>query len=125
MKNSAKSKRLLSNLVDFAFVITLISLVVGTLFFVKMLLYPEQNEGGGLTLRSETMPGGYREDLHVGDTVFDTLTKRRVGEISELQVIEHPDGKIHFLITLDAEFSPRGKSLRTAELWFYFAVENL
>lgn len=125
MKNSRISKRLLSNLIDFVFAITLISLLIGTLLFVKTLLYPETSDGGELTLRTELMPSEHREDLRVGDTVFDTLTKRRVGEITDLQVIEAQDNKIYFLLTLDAEFSPRGKSLRTVELWFYFAVENL
>ena len=125
MKNQAKSKRLLSNIIDFTIAAALFSLIIGAVFFIKALLYPGASEGGEMRIRTEIMPSEHRGSLHVGDTVFDTLTKRRVGEITDMRVIECEDGKIYFLLALDSVTAPRGKSLRTAELWFYFAEEDL
>ena len=124
MKNVVKSKLLLSIFTDFVFIVALLCIVLMFFFGLKLLLYPEQSYEGELKFRTELMPKQYSESLNTGDTVFDTLTKRRVGTLREVKAIES-GGEIYFMCTLDAEFIPHSKALRTRELWFYFAREDV
>ena len=120
MKIRHISKPLLSKFVDFVIFLLIISIVIGSVLFFKMVLYPEPTERGTLTVRTELMPKEFSESISVGDACYDTLTKRRVGKISEFEIKEQGD-KIFFLLTLEADFIPRSRALRTKELWFYFA----
>ena len=115
---------MLSIFIDFVFIIILISVIATAFFSVKFLLYPEQSCEGELKIRTEVMPKEYEHFISVGDSLFDTLTKRRVGEVTSLYTVEK-DEEIYFILTVDAKFTPRSKALRTGELWFYFAVEDL
>ena len=124
MKNVQKIKYLLSKFVDFGFIVILSLVIIGSFLISKALLYPDKNTGGEIRIRTELMPAEYSSELCVGDAVFDTLTKRRIGEITELEIIER-ENKIYFFLTLDADFIPRSKALRTPRLWFYFAREDL
>ena len=124
MKKQIKSKVMLSIFIDFVFIIILISVIATAFFSVKFLLYPEQSCEGELKIRTEVMPKEYEHLISVGDSLFDTLTKRRVGEVTSLYTVEK-DEEIYFILTVDAKFTPRSKALRTGELWFYFAVEDL
>ena len=124
MKKQIKSKVMLSIFIDFVFIIILISVIATAFFSVKFLLYPEQSCEGELKIRTEVMPKEYEHLISVGDSLFDTLTKRRVGEVTSLYTVEK-DEEFYFILTVDAKFTPRSKALRTGELWFYFAVEDL
>lgn len=124
MKNKAKSKVILSIFADFLLLSLLIAVVIGSIFVSKLVLYPEPSYEGELTVRTEKMPEEYEASLKVGDFVFDTLTKRRVGKITSVTPF-HQGEEVYFLLTLDASFKPRSKSLRTRELWFYFTTEDL
>ena len=124
MKKHLKSKALFSNFIDFLFIVALICVITVSALAAKLVLYPSESVGGELHIRTEYMPEEYRELLHLYDTVFDTLTKRRVGEITRLTVDER-DGEIRFHITLSAKFTPNSRALRTKELWFYFAEEEI
>lgn len=88
-------------------------------FITKTILYPEEKEAGELTVQTERMPKEYLFELSIGDSVFDTLTKRRVGEITAAESYEE-NGEIYFILTLEADFKPRSGALRTDKLWFYF-----
>jgi len=123
MKNSRKSKPLLSKFIDFIFIVLFITVTILTVSVTKAILYPEEKTIGELKIRSELMPREYKDSLAPGDVLFDTVTKRRVGEISRVEIRE-ADGKICFYLTLNARFKPRSKALRSNELWFYFAVED-
>ena len=124
MKNPLKSKQLLSIFVDFLFIVVIVSIVFGIFFTVKAVLYPKENGSGKITVRTELMPTEFENSLSVGDSVFDTLTKRRVGEIAALEKLQRED-KIFFLLTINASFIPRSKALRTENLWFYYAMEDI
>lgn len=124
MKKREKSNLLLSIFIDFAFIVIAISLVCGALFVAKSVLYPQKSFSGDLKIRTEYMPLEYKHELREGDIVFDTLTKRKVGVIKNVEVDEG-DEDVRFFITLDAAFKPRSKSLRTQNLWFYFAEADI
>lgn len=122
MKNSQKSKYLFSILIDFILILVLIFVISTCFLIASKILFPEQSEPCELKIRSEVMPREYQWELSEGDVVYDTLTKRRVGNIKSVQSLNR-DGGIYFYITIDAAFKPRSKSLRTNKLWFYFAEE--
>ena len=124
MKNRLKSKQSFAIFIDFLVSIVLLSVVLAAVFITKLILYPNEIGESSLTVRTEYMPEEYRDDLSVGDTLYDTLTKRRVGEITEIAVNER-DGKIYFFVTIDAKSTPRSKSLRTKDLWFWFTAEDV
>ena len=119
MKNRFKSKLLLSIFVDFVILVFLFSVICGSIFIAKLILYPEQKAGGEMNIMTERMPSGFLNSISVGDAVFDTLTKRRVGEVTAIEAVES-ENEVYFLITLNAAFRPRSKALRTNKLWFYF-----
>ena len=124
MKKREKSNLLLSIFVDFAFIVIAISLICGALFVAKTVLYPQKSFSGDLRIRTEYMALEYKGELRVGDSVFDTLTKRKVGIIKDLEVDQNSEG-MRFFITLDANFKPRSKAMRTQNLWFYFAEADI
>ena len=120
MKKTYKCNLLLSILVDFLFVLVGISIIALSVFVLKLMLYPQSSFEGEMRIRTEYMPMEYRDELTVGSVLFDTLTKRRVGDITEVK-IEESNGKIRFFITVNSSFKPRSKALRSDRLWFYFA----
>lgn len=123
MIKRSKSKRLFAIFIDFAFIILLFGIVIGLVLVSKSILYPEKDVPKALSLRTEFMPSQYRTSLSLGDEVFDTLTKRKLGRISDVEIMESGDD-ICFYITVDAEFTPRSRALRTKNLWFYFIAED-
>ena len=124
MKKGLKSKQSFAIFVDFIILVVLLSIVFCGFFITRLLLYPNESGEKALTVRTEYMPKEYRSDLSVGDTLYDTLTKRTVGEITKITTHEK-DGKICFYLTFDAKFTPRSKSLRTRDLWFWFTTEGM
>ena len=123
MLKRTKSKYLFAIFIDFVFIALIFSFVIGAVFLTNAFLYPEKNTPTSLLIRTEYMPSEYRGALSVGDEVFDTLTKRKVGLIREARISQRKD-EICFYITIDANFTPCSRALRTKELWFYFAKEN-
>ena len=124
MKKHTKSKLSFAIFIDFIFITILFSILCGAFFIGKQLLFPEDTAPSTLTVRTEFMPVEYTSELFLGDDVFDTLTKRKVGKITGISCEEDGD-LVRFHITLDSKFTPRGRSLRTRRLWFYFARESV
>ena len=119
MKNRVKSKVLLSIFVDFLFIVSFLSIVIGAFFISKAILYPSGNGAVELKIQTEEVSREYIGDIRLGDSVYDTLTKREVGKVTEIEIKDRGDS-IYFILTLDASFTPRSKALRTENLWFYF-----
>lgn len=99
-------------------IIILIALTI--IFFMKKILYPEESYTGEIKIRTELMPSELETEIYEGQALYDTLTKRKIGTVSNFEVKRDGD-KIYFLITAELTAMPRGKSLRTRDLWFYFA----
>ena len=119
MKNALKSKVILSIFVDFVIMVVIALVVFGSIFVVKNVLYPEKSAVSDIKIQTERMPKKFKDSLAIGDTVFDTLTKRRVGQIKDIYLFES-ESDVYFVLTLDAAFYPLSKALRTEKLWFYF-----
>lgn len=111
-----KTKRALDIFKDaYILLILFIVILLGFMAF-RALLYPDTGGTRTLTLRVYDIPRDFRDSLSVGDVVFDSITKRRLGEISELEVLDD-GGRVEFIIRVEASALPRG-ALRTKKLWF-------
>ena len=115
---------MLSIFVDFIIIVFFASVLSAAFFIAKRILYPEESKSGELTVRTEVMPKKYENEIAVGDVVFDTLTKRRVGTVTKAKKSEK-DGGVYFILTLDSSFRPRSRALRTKNVWFYFAEADI
>ena len=113
-----KSK-LYGKMCDFLILLSLYLLIGFSVYGVNRLLYTERFTEQELTIVTEALDIAYKDYLSTGDQIFDTLTKRCIGEISELDIIDTGTG-IRFKISLTAKFMPRGEALRTANLWFRY-----
>ena len=123
LKNMRFGKQLLSIFVDFLFLLTLFSIMVLSVFIIKNMLYPEGKGGSTLVIRTERMPIEFRNTIQKNEVIYDTLTKRKVGEIREIQS-EYDADTVSYIITIDAKFTPRSESLRTKSLWFKYYTER-
>ena len=119
----ARLNRSLSVLTDFIIMSAILFILAGSFAFVKALLFSRESEVGTVHIKTEVLPISYSGGIRVSDTVFDTLTKRKVGTVAELSEIREGD-RIYFLITLDTVSAPRSAALRTQELWFEYIIEE-
>ena len=88
----------------------------------RWLLYGKSSyEPTVITVLTEPLGSSYDGTLSVGDPIYDTLTKELLGYISEMRAEDTPDGTVYEL-TFEARHTPRGDSLRTAELWFGYTL---
>ena len=102
---------------DFAALTLLFAAISFSVFFARLLLFGEAQKTGDIAIITETVPLYFDEKIKVGDTVYDTLTKRRVGVIKSVSREYSQDG-VSFTITADASRRPSSDTLRTRELWF-------
>lgn len=109
-----------------AFIILLIFTVLsGCCFGFYRLLYPEPPVSGMLKITLLPLEYSFAERLSAGDTVYDTLTKRKVGIIKDISA-EKVGERVTLTLLIIAERSPRGKALRTRSLWFeYESIHRL
>ena len=118
------SKQLLSIFIDFIILTILFSLTFLSVFIFTNILYPEDKNNSTIVIKTERMPIEFRDVLQNNEEVYDTLTKRKVGEIREIKS-ENEGDKVSFIITIDADFTPRSESLRTKSLWFKYYTERI
>lgn len=105
-------------------IITLLLLCAAYLVYgANRLLYSDTEKLGKITVISEPVSDYYEGSLQISDSVYDPITKRKIGEITELEIISE-NGKIRFLIGLDSLRTPRGNSMRTKRLWFKYQISD-
>ena len=114
-----KGYGLSSAFIDFLFLLALCAAAVAIALFMKAALYGSQQGGGDISLVTERMSYAHSGKLRVGDTVYDTVTKRRIGETTFVNEIKDGE-KIYFELDVRADRYPRSAALRTERLWFYF-----
>ena len=116
MRNVSKGQ-----LQDF-FIISLLFFTISlSAFGVYRLLFTEYPEDVRLTVITEEMDAGYKSLLNVGDTIYDTLTKRALGRVDELEILS-TGNSIRFRIGFAARHTPKGNALRTSRLWFRYEI---
>jgi len=116
-------KQLFSVFIDFVFLIIIFSIIISFIFITSRILYPGGNKENTLVIRTEKLSRNFDNSLKRNDTVYDTLTKRKLGEIKDLGR-EYDGDQFSFIITIDAKFTPKSESLRTKSLWFRYYTEK-
>ena len=102
---------------DFFALTAMFSAVLLSVLFAKHLLFRENGDPRELTFITEAIPSELEGRIAVGDTLYDTLTKRKLGEIKTLDRIYESD-KVKFILKTNAIFTPSSEALRTDALWF-------
>lgn len=119
-----KFPRSLSGVIlDFFILLIIFSVVLFSIAFCRSLLFRETSHPSELTFITEAMPIAFEGKISEGDTVYDTLTKRKLGTISTVERI-YTGGRVKFIITTSASFTPRSDALRTKSLWFRVKLEK-
>lgn len=99
---------------------TVLAVVISvSIFAASFLLFPEEKPSEKIKIRTEELPVSLSDTISVGEPLFDTLTKRKVGKIEEI-LKEESGGKISFVITFEAAFIPKSDALRTPQIWFKY-----
>ncbi len=115
------SKQLLSIFIDFIFLISFALCLCLIFLFGKYVLYRDFDKGGELYILTESTNKEYINDLSVGDTLFDTLTKRKIGTADHVKAISSEES-VQFIISVKANYTPKSKALRTERLWFKYEI---
>ena len=111
-------KDLLSILIDFLFLIAIFGTIALGILFSKNVLFAKDKQLGSFTFITEELPLSMKDDIQIGDSLYDTLTKRKIGRIENLTLIES-ENSVQFILSTSEAICPRGSSLRTRDVWFY------
>ncbi len=99
------------------------ALVSGAFVLAKCILFTSFESGGQMFIITEEVDKSMIDGISENDAIFDTVTKRKIGTVQMLKILEEKD-KIRFLISTDAKYFPRSKSLRTKNLWFEYTAAS-
>ena len=108
---------------DFLIAVLIFALLCASLLFAREILFHESEKDLHLTLTTEVIPSEFGDRLAAGDTVYDCLTKRKLGKICKLTRVNSKSG-VRFVVEIDATHSPSSNTLRTKALWFRVTDEQ-
>ncbi len=117
------SKQLLSVFVDFLFLTFLFFMIAASAIALRFLFYPKGETSEIIICTTEKLPLSFENTLSVNDTVYDPISKRKIGEIKNLKPI-YDGERVKFIIEIDAKFKPKSDSLRTRSLWFRYYINS-
>jgi hypothetical protein len=115
-----KSKQLFPYATDFVIILIILALTLSSFFAVKSILYSGRGSALRITVITESLPNDLEGSIKAGDTVYDNLTKKRLGEIDSIYLIRSEE-TVRYEISFISSFEPRGDSLRTKSVWFRFS----
>ncbi len=119
-----KSKYLFSIFIDFLIMTIIAAAISICIFAAAYFLFPNSRKNENLVLKTELMPKSLAYSISEGDAVFDTITKRKIGNVEKLERFEKDD-EIYFIISLKTNAPPKSDALRTKDVWFKFSsTEN-
>lgn len=101
--------------------ILIISCVIGAVKLANSILFSDYSEGGRLLIMTEPLSEEHASLISEGVPLFDTLTKRYIGEIISLQG-QHSTEGITLVIETDAAYFPRAEALCTPKVWFRYSM---
>ena len=108
---------------DFLLTVLIAATVIFSVFFIKALLYPNDTSAHSTVIVTEPMPLCHAGAIREGDSLFDPISKRKVGTVS--QILEFNNGRqVYYRLTFLCSVTPKSTSLRTANLWFYFKLST-
>ena len=115
-----KSKQLFPYAVDFVVILIVLTVIFTSFYAARYILYAGRNADRRITVITESLPHNLEGSIRIGDTVYDNLTKKRLGEIDSILLI-HSEETVRYEISFMSFFEPRGDSLRTKSVWFRFS----
>lgn len=118
------SKQLLSIFIDFLFLLIIFCFCIFAFLTAKAILYPSEKAISSIIISTESMPVKFSNSIREGDTVYDTLTKRKIGEIKSIEKAYTAD-RVSFTIKINARSEPKSEALRTSSLWFRYTVREV
>ena len=86
---------------------------------VYRMLWGEEKVSGVITVRPKASDLPFCHVVVTGDIVYDPLTKREIGRVKRTDTVI-TRGAEHMEIVIDAIRRPRGRCLRTKDVWFEF-----
>ena len=87
-------------------------------YAARKVLYTDRCEAYSMAVITEEL-GSHAGLLRYGEDVYDNITKRKVGKITDARILD--GGRVR--LVLDVYAKPRGASLRTRAVWFYYTEE--
>ena len=86
---------------DFILLIIIFATFLTSLYFGRKIQFYTFRDGGELIFVTESMPGEFENLLLEGDTVYDTITKKKIGIVLSRVVLLEGDS-VRFIITSKA-----------------------
>ena len=124
MKNPVLCKFKFTILLDFMILSAMLAAVCSGIFIIKNILFDSPSSNESIRILTEDIPSEYATLAKAGAPLYDPITKRCIGSISEVYPI-YNGNRVKFIIEAEVSAMPRGDSLRTRELWFRFSVEDI
>ena len=115
-----KSKYKFPILIDFMILTITFCFIICAVFFTKSVIFNDQNSPVTLTVVTEPIDSEYKQLINKGDTLYDSITKRKLGIIEWISEDWIDDGRIRFIIKFKSKYIPKSKSLRSKDIWFYY-----
>ena len=109
---------------DFFLLLMIFALLLSVIFCVRFLLNYSGTSRNIITFRTELMDKRHENKLHTGDTLYDSVTKAKIGVINELYCLSSGE-LIYYVVSVDAVQIPRSRTLRTNRLWFEYEEISL
>jgi len=119
-----KSEAFRGKIIDFFIFLTLSSLAALAFGFVKAVMYKDEQFSGELTVTTMPLSSEFSHLIEEGDLLYDAITKRKVGTVKKIELIDSKEDSICFKLTLDALRIPRGKALRSPEIYLEISEVN-
>ena len=112
-----KGSGLKGKLIDFCIFSLLFFVTAFGLRAAVAVLFRDEIISEEITVVSKPIPEEFARYISVGDDLYDTVTKRFVGRITELAFLDGGDGRYTVKIKLFCKSLPRGGAVRSPELY--------
>ena len=106
-------------IIDFFILVSLAAVILGGIYLARLILYPGFDSPQLIRLEVGPIDKIYSASLEKGDLIYDTVTKRRIGYITDIERREVGE-EVYVTLTAYAERKPRASALRTPKLWFEY-----
>lgn len=102
--------------IDFLILSILFFAVFGFIFGFWSVLYKNEAGEGTIFIVCKPCDSAFLESVHIGDVLYDHITKRRIGHISDIEARKAGYNLSGLTLTVVAERKVVGGAVRTANL---------
>ena len=104
-------------LIDFLVFLALFSALALAFSFVRKIMYGEEDYVGKVKITTQPISNEIAMPLTSGDILYDTVTKRRVGEILTVEMLYNDEESYRLSLTADIARLPRSNALRSPDVY--------